>query len=66
MPESIEFHPETDLESVRLALYHIHLPKLVDAEVIEWDQDQNQLFKRPNFKTATDLFVQSNETSDDI
>lgn len=57
---------EADLESVRIALYHIHLPKLDDAGLIEWDRDQNQVSKGPKFKTVVDLLGRPDETDSEI
>lgn len=32
-----------------LQMIHTHLPKLADAELIEWDRDANQVQKGPRF-----------------
>ncbi len=66
IPPSDDTGPEADLESVRLALYHIHLPKLDDAGLIEWDRDRNQVSKGPRFKTVVDLLERLDETDSDI
>lgn len=65
IPPSDDTGPEADPESVRLALYHIHLPKLDDAGLIEWDRDRNQVSKGPKFKTVVDLLGGLDETDSD-
>lgn len=65
IPPSDDTGPEADPESVRLALYHIHLPKLDDAGLIEWDRDQNQVSKGPKFRTVVDLLGGLDEADSD-
>ncbi len=65
IPPSDDAGPEADPESVRLALYHIHLPKLEDAGLIEWDRDRNQVSKGPKFRTVVDLLGRLDETDSD-
>lgn len=57
---------DTTPESVRIALYHIHLPKLDEAGLIEWDRDRNQVSKGPRFKTVVDLLGRPDETHGDV
>jgi hypothetical protein len=45
----------SEADPVRLAMYHIHLPKLDDAGLIEWDRDRNRASRGPKFETARDL-----------
>ena len=66
IPPSDDTGPEAKPESVRLALYHIHLPKLDDAGLIEWDRDRNQVSKGPKFKTVVDLLGRPDETDRDV
>ena len=44
-----------DNESIRL--YHCHLPKLVDYGFIEWDRDENETHKGPNFDEIRPLLL---------
>lgn len=39
---------ETDVERVYASLYHAHVPKLADLEVIEFDQRTEEITKGPN------------------
>ncbi|UHQ98688.1 hypothetical protein HYG81_22230 (plasmid) [Natrinema zhouii] len=32
---------EVEVERVATSLYHVHIPKLTDADVVEYDQEQN-------------------------
>ncbi|NIC00997.1 transcriptional regulator [Halobacterium sp. R2-5] len=41
-----------------LAMYHIHLPKLVEYGLINWDEDTNRVTKGPEFEAAADLLSQ--------
>lgn len=34
-------------EQTRSALYHVHLPKLADADFVEWDQDAGTVAPGP-------------------
>ncbi|WP_433634440.1 DUF7344 domain-containing protein [Halomicrococcus sp. NG-SE-24] len=38
--------PETDLERIKIQLYHNHLPKLEDAELIDYDSSQRTITRR--------------------
>ncbi len=40
----------TDLESTRIALYHTHLPKLVDTGVIEFDREAETVGPGPRLE----------------
>lgn len=42
---------ETD-ESLRTALYHVHLPKLADAGVVERNREATQVKRGPNHETV--------------
>ena len=32
---------EEEVERVATSLYHVHIPKLADADIVEYDQEQN-------------------------
>lgn len=38
-----------DSESLRLSLHHTHLPKLADADLVEWDRDVLEVSRGPAF-----------------
>jgi hypothetical protein len=40
-------------EPLRTTLYHLHLPKLARAGVVEWDQDELWIEPGPNYEEAT-------------
>lgn len=40
-------------KSTRIALYHSHLPKLVDSDVIEFDHDSGVVSPGPQLRTAS-------------
>lgn len=33
--------PDVDLETVHTSLYHVHVPKLADAGIVEYDRDRD-------------------------
>ena len=43
----------SDHESTRIALYHSHLPKLADSEVIEFDRETETIAPGPQLPAAT-------------
>lgn len=44
-----------EFEELYLKLYHQHLPKLEEANVIEWDRDENVVRKGPAFEELVPL-----------
>jgi hypothetical protein len=40
-------------EPLRTTLYHLHLPKLARAGVVEWDRDELWIEPGPNYEAAT-------------
>ncbi|MDG5775677.1 hypothetical protein VB773_06095 [Haloarculaceae archaeon H-GB2-1] len=47
-PESGHVPPKL-VDDVRVSLYHVHLPKLDDADVVRFDADRSRLSRGPNF-----------------
>ncbi len=41
--------PEEESKQIRLALHHVHLPKLADQSLIDYDQDQQLVEPTPQF-----------------
>lgn len=48
VPEDVH-EGEKDLESLRLAFYHSHLPRLADADIVRWDRETHDVRKGPRF-----------------
>lgn len=46
-----------------MEMYHIHLPKLADYGLINWDRDTNRVTRGPNFEAAAALleFLANND-----
>jgi predicted transcriptional regulator len=43
-----------DLENRTVQLYHRHIPKLVDAGLVEFDRDRRRVALAPDFEAAED------------
>ena len=41
-----------------IRLYHVHLPKLADASIIEWNQERDEITAGPRFDDAHQLLEQ--------
>lgn len=56
-------HPSSDdVRRLRLALYHNHIPRLEEADVVAYDPDDDTVEVRPNFETlATFMTKMSGE-----
>lgn len=46
---------DTDSDTVRLAFHHMHLPKLDDCGLVEWDRDADVVTKGANFDDVRPL-----------
>lgn len=64
-----EFNSENEaLNRSRSRNYHVHLPKLDDAEFIEWDQEENTVMRGPRFEEIQpflELVKEYEDTSSD-
>lgn len=38
-----------------MEMHHIHLPKLADYGIVDWDRDTNRVTRGPNFEAAATL-----------
>lgn len=48
VPEDIDTG-RYDSEELRSQLYHVHLPKLADSDVIQWNEQQGTVVRGPQF-----------------
>lgn len=46
---------QNDLDQIKIVLYHRHLPKMADAQVIDYDPEAGQIWPTDATKTAYDL-----------
>lgn len=44
-----------DSEDFRVALYHVHLPKLADHGLVEWDREADAVARGPAFEEVLPL-----------
>jgi hypothetical protein len=57
---------DEDLELLTTALYHTHLPKLVDAGYIEWDEGSHIIRRGPNFEEIAPLLRLMDDHQDEL
>ncbi|WP_265110617.1 DUF7344 domain-containing protein [Halosolutus halophilus] len=62
--QNIELHPSGMTERRWIELYHIHLPKLEDAGLINWDTEDHVITKGPRFEEIQPLFASMHENVD--
>lgn len=43
---------ESDDEYAELELYHVHLPKLADADVVDWDRENREVTPGSKFEAV--------------
>ncbi|MGM0718187.1 MAG: DUF7344 domain-containing protein [Halobacteriota archaeon] len=55
--QGITLEPSEMTEGRWIELYHVHLPKLEDAELIEWNTENNVIAKGPRFEGVQPLFT---------
>jgi hypothetical protein len=54
IPDSV-IQDDADRDAVRLAFHHMHLPKLDECGLVEWDRDAGVVTKGPNFDNVRPL-----------
>lgn len=55
-------NPSTeDLKKIRCTLYHAHIPRLEDADVVSYNRDDDTVAVRPNFDTLLSFIDQMSE-----
>jgi Ser-tRNA(Ala) deacylase AlaX len=57
---------DDDLELLTTELYHVHLPKLVDAGYIEWDEETRIIRRGPNFEEIAPLLRLMDDHQDEL
>ena len=55
---------DEDLENFRVTMTHTHLPKLAEADVIDWDREENVVRKGPLFDEIRPLLVLMRDNAD--
>lgn len=49
---------QKDPDQIKIVLYHVHLPKMADAQVIDYDPQAGQIWSNDATETAYDLLKQ--------
>jgi hypothetical protein len=57
---------DEDLESLRIQMTHVHLPKLEESGFIEWDRELNIIRKGPRFDDIRPLLVLMHNHADEL
>lgn len=65
LPTDVSIADE-DLEQLKVHITHIHLPKLEDAGLIEWDRDTNEIRKGSQFEEIRPLLQLMNDHADEL
>ncbi|MHC3439103.1 DUF7344 domain-containing protein [Natrialbaceae archaeon A-gly3] len=55
-----------DLETLRIYMMHTHLPKLEEADFIEWDRDTNTIRTGPQFDEIRPLLELMQNHADEL
>jgi len=64
-PEEIH-EGEKALETLRLELYHTHLPRLEEAGFIRWNRDTHEVMKGPRFDEIRPLLELMRDHADEL
>ncbi|MFC4439494.1 MULTISPECIES: DUF7344 domain-containing protein [Natrialbaceae] len=56
LPDDIALEEE-QLESLDVRMHHVHLPKLEEAGLIEWDRATNEVQRGPQFEEVRPLLA---------
>jgi len=46
---------DSETEEYRIQMHHVHLPKLADRDIIDWDRQTGQITKGPEFEAIRPL-----------
>jgi hypothetical protein len=55
-----------DLDATHLRLHHVHLPKLVELDFIEWDRESGELSKGPEWAEIAPLLTLIDDHRDEL
>jgi len=63
--EAADTQPPDDLvEAVHISLYHTHIPKLVDDDVVEFDETSGRVTTGPNAEQAMGILENTGRSTD--
>ena len=65
IPDDVDITDE-DLDDLMVQMSHVHLPKLEEAGLIEWDQDTNAVGKGANFGEIRPLLELMRDHADEL
>lgn len=65
IPDDVHLESE-DLDQLMVHMRHTHLPKLEEAEFIEWDQESNSVRKGPRFDEIRPLLELMQNHADEL
>jgi hypothetical protein len=57
-------NPPDHLDAVHHSLYHVHVPKLADMDVVEHDRDRNTVEPAANVEWVTELWSSLSDVDD--
>ena len=55
-----------DLDTLRMKMSHVHLPKMEDSGFIRWDQKTNEVSKGPRFEEIRPLLELMDKHADEL
>lgn len=65
--ESADFKPDDEeLEAFRVNLHHSHLPKLAEAEFINWNRETDTITRGPRFEEIRPLLKLMDDHQDEL
>lgn len=65
-PVVVDSGEEGDAVERLVTMNHVHLPKLVDYGLIEWDEDADEVSKGPNFDEIRPLIELLSDHDDEL
>ncbi|WP_154020491.1 ArsR family transcriptional regulator [Halorubrum halophilum] len=65
-PDPLNIHPEGDDALSKLNIYMGHLPKLDKMGIIEWDEDEDEIIKGPDWEEFEPLLRLIAEHKDEL
>ncbi|MFH5802275.1 ArsR family transcriptional regulator [Haladaptatus sp. CMAA 1911] len=57
---------DEDVEQLKVHMIHIHLPKLEDTGLIEWDRDTNEIRRGPQFEELRPFLQLMQDHADEL